>query len=137
MSLPRWLQFLRPLWLEFWLPLPLLGIIFWFGGNAVTSQVLSRPYSTVSKLQADTQQEVQLTVTVLVIKADIEKNEGLTSVEVKTADPELTRLKFEFPVTEVSQVEAMIAQKLGLSREDVKKLVRYQVKNGSIPIVQK
>ena len=129
MSLPRWLQFLRPLWLEFWLPLPLLGIIFWLGGNAVTSQVLSRPYSTVSKLQADTQQEVQLTVTVLVIKADIEKNEGLTSVEVKTADPELTRLKFEFPVTEVSQVEAMIAQKLGLSREDVKKLVRYQVKN--------
>ena len=129
MSLPRWLQFLRPLWLEFWLPLPLLGIIFWFGGNAVTSQVLSRPYSTVSKLQADTQQEVQLTVTVLVIKAEIEKNEGLTSVEVKTADPELTRLKFEFPVTEVSQVEAMIAQKLGLSREDVNKLVRYQVKN--------
>jgi hypothetical protein len=129
MSLPRWLQSLRPLWLEFWLPLPLLGIIFWFGGNVVTSQVLSRPYSTVNKLQADTQQEVQLTVTVLVIKAEIEKNEGLTSVEVKTADPELTRLKFEFPVTEVSQVEAMIAQKLGLSREDVKKLVRYQVKN--------
>lgn len=129
MSLPRWLQFLRPLWLEFWLPLPLLGIIFWFGGNAVTSQVLSRPYSTVSKLQADTQQEVQLSLTVLVIKAEIEKNEGLTSVEVKTADPELTRLKFEFPVTEVSQVEAMIAQKLGLSREDVNKLVRYQVKN--------
>ena len=129
MSLPRWLQFLRPLWLEFWLPLPLLGIIFWLGGNAVTSQVLSRPYSTVSKLQADTQQEVQLSLTVLVIKAEIEKNEGLTSVEVKTADPELTRLKFEFPVTEVSQVEAMIAQKLGLSREDVNKLVRYQVKN--------
>jgi hypothetical protein len=129
MSLPRWLQFLRPLWLEFWLPLPLLGIIFWFGGNAVTSQVLSRPYSTVSKLQADTQQEVQLSLTVLVIKAEIEKNEGLTSVEVKTADPELTRLKFEFPVTEVSQVEEAIAQKLGLSREDVNKLVRYQVKN--------
>ena len=129
MSLPRWLPSLRPLWLEFWLPLPLLGIIFWFGGNAVTSQVLSRPYSTVSKLQADTQQEVQLSLTVLVIKAEIEKNEGLTSVEVKTADPELTRLRFEFPVTEVSQVEAMIAQKLGLSREDVNKLVRYQVKN--------
>jgi hypothetical protein len=129
MSLPRWLQALHPLWLEFWLPLPLLGIIFWLGGNAVTSQVLSRPYSTVSKLQADTQQEVQLSLTVLVIKAEIEKNEGLTSVEVKTADPELTRLKFEFPVTEVSQVEEAIAQKLGLSREDAKKLVRYQVKN--------
>lgn len=126
---PRWLQALRPLWLEFWLPLPLLGILFWLGGNFVTNQVLSRPYSTLSKLQADTHQEVQLSVNVLIIKAQIDKNQGLTSVEVKTADPELTRLKFEFPVTEVSQVEAMIAQKLGLSREDVKKLVRYQVKN--------
>jgi HD-GYP domain-containing protein (c-di-GMP phosphodiesterase class II) len=129
MSLPRWLQALRPLWLEFWLPLPLLGIIFWLGGNVVTSQVLSRPYSTVSKLQADAQQEVQLSVTVLVIKAEIEKNEGLTQVEVKTADPELKTLEFQFPVTEVTQVEARIAQKLGLSREDTKKLVRYQVKN--------
>jgi hypothetical protein len=87
MSLPRWLQALRPLLLEFWLPLPLLGIIFWLGGNFVTSQVLSRPYSTVSKLQADTQQEVQLSVTVLVIKAEIERSEGVTQVEVKTADP--------------------------------------------------
>jgi cell division protein FtsX len=129
MSLPRWLQALRPLLLEFWLPLPLLGIIFWLGGNFVTSEVLSRPYSTVSKLQADTQQEVQLSVTVLVIKAEIERSEGVTQVEVKTADPQLKKLEFEFPVTQVSQLETAIAQKLGLSREDVKKLVRYQVKN--------
>ena len=129
MSLPRWLQALRPLLLEFWLPLPLLGIIFWLGGNFVTSQVLSRPYSTVSKLQADTQQEVQLSVTVLVIKAEIKRSEGVTQVEVKTADPQLKKLEFEFPVTQASQLETAIAQKLGLSREDVKKLVRYQVKN--------
>jgi len=129
MSLPGWLQALRPLLLEFWLPLPLLGIIFWLGGNFVTNQVLSRPYSTVSKLQADTQQEVQLSVTVLVIKAEIERSEGVTQVEVKTADPQLKKLEFEFPVTQVSQLETAIAQKLGLSREDVKKLVRYQVKN--------
>ncbi|HEY9820574.1 MAG TPA: hypothetical protein V6D35_07315, partial [Candidatus Sericytochromatia bacterium] len=101
----------------------------WLGGNFVTSQVLSRPYSTVSKLQADTQQEVQLSVTVLVIKAEIERSEGVTQVEVKTADPQLKKLEFEFPVTQVSQLETAIAQKLGLSREDVKKLVRYQVKN--------
>ena len=129
MSSPRWLQALRPLLLEFWLPLPLLGIIFWLGGNSVTSQVLSRSYNTVSKLQADTQQEVQLSVTVLVIKAEIDRSEGLTKVEVKTADPALKKLEFEFPVTQVSQVETAIAQKLGLSREDVNKLVRYQVKN--------
>jgi cell division protein FtsX len=129
MSSPRWWQALRPLWLEFWLPLPLLGIIFWLGGNFVTNQVLSRPYSTVTKLQADTQQQVQLSVTVLVIKAQIERSEGLTKVEVKTADPELKKLEFEFPVTQVNQVEAMVAQKLRLPREDVRKLVRYQIKN--------
>src|SRR4028118_1361871 len=126
MSSPRWWQALRPLWLEFWLPLPLLGIIFWLGGNFVTNQVLSRPYSTVTKLQADTQQQVQLSVTVLVIKAQIERSEGLTKVEVKTADPELKKLEFEFPVIQVNQVEAMVAQKLRLPREDVRKLVRYQ-----------
>ncbi|HEY9739915.1 MAG TPA: hypothetical protein V6C90_05445 [Coleofasciculaceae cyanobacterium] len=129
MSSPRWWQALRPLWLEFWLPLPLLGIIFWLGGNFVTNQVLSRPYSTVTKLQADTQQQVQLSVTVLVIKAQIERSEGLTKVEVKTADPELKKLEFEFPVIQVNQVEAMVAQKLRLPREDVRKLVRYQIKN--------
>jgi hypothetical protein len=129
MSSPRWWQALRPLWLEFWLPLPLLGIIFWLGGNFVTNQVLSRPYSTVTKLQADTQQQVQLPVTVLVIKAQIERSEGLTKVEVKTADPELKKLEFEFPVIQVNQVEAMVAQKLRLPREDVRKLVRYQIKN--------
>lgn len=129
MSLPRWLQTLRPLLIEFWLPLPLLGIIFWLGGNVITSQVLSRPYSTVTKLKADTQEEVKLSVTVIVIKAQIQRSEGLTHVEVKTADPELKTLKFEFPSTEVSEVEAIIAQKLGLSREGVRKLVRYQIKN--------
>lgn len=126
---PRWLQALRPLWLEFWLPLPLLGILFWLGGNFVTSKVLSRPYSTLSKLQADTQQEVQLSINVLTIKAQIERSQGITQVDVKTADPELKTLKFEFLVTEVSQVEEAIAQKLGWSREEVKKLARYKVKN--------
>lgn len=127
MSSPRWLQSLRPLWLEFWLPLPLLGIVFWCGGNFVTRQVLSRPYSTVNKLQVDTQQQVQLSVTVLVIEAQMKRREGITRVAVKTTDPQLNKLEFEFPVTEVSQVEATIARKLGLSREDVRKLARYQV----------
>lgn len=128
MSSPRWLQKLHSLGLEFWLPLPLLGIAFWVGGGILTDKVLSRPYGTVDKLQADTQLEVQLSVTVLVIKAQIKKNEGFTRVQVKTTDSALKKLEFEFPVTDLSGVEAMIAQELKLSREDVRKLVRYQVK---------
>jgi hypothetical protein len=129
MSLPPWLKTGRSLWLEFWLPLPLLGILFWLGGNMVTNQVLSRPYTTVNKLQADTQQEVKLSVTVLLIKAEIDKNKGVTRVIVKTTDPELKTLEFEFLLAEATQVEALIAQKLGLSPTDVRKLVRYQLKS--------
>ncbi|MBD1908382.1 hypothetical protein NDI37_04045 [Funiculus sociatus GB2-A5] len=128
MSSPRWLQKLHSLGLEFWLSLPLLGIAFWVGGGILTDKVLSRPYRTVDKLQADTQLEVQLSVTVLVIKAEIKKSEGFTRVQVKTTDSALKKLEFEFPVTDLSGVEAMIAQELKLSREDVRKLVRYQVK---------
>lgn len=128
MSLPPWRRILDSLWLEFWLPLPLLGVVFWLGGSLIKDQVLSRPYTTVSTLQADTERDVQLSLTVLLIKAKIKKSEGLTQVEVRTVDSTLKKLEFEFPVTEFEQVESSIAQKLGLSREDVRKLVRYQVK---------
>ncbi len=72
---------------------------------------------------------MQLSVTVLVITAEIDKSEGVTKVELKTAESTLKTLEFEFPVTEFNQVETNIAQELGLSRAEVRKLVRYQVKN--------
>lgn len=129
MSLPRWCKALNVLWLEFWLPLPLLGVSFWLAGSLLTEQVLSRPYSIVNTLQANAQRKVQLSVTVLVITAEIDKSEGVTKVELKTAESTLKTLEFEFPVTEFNQVETNIAQELGLSRTEVRKLVRYQVKN--------
>lgn len=128
MSLPRWRQVLHSLWLEFWLPLPLLGVLFWLGGSLIKEQVLSRPYTTVNTLQADTERQVQLPITVLLIKAEINKSEGLTQVQINTADSTLKNLEFEFPVTQFEQVEAKIAMKLGLSREDVRKLIRYRIK---------
>jgi hypothetical protein len=129
MSLPHWRQILNSLWLEFWLPLPLLGVFFWLGGSLMKDQVLSRPYTTVNTLQADIEREVQLSIIVLLIKAEIKKSQGLTKVQVKTTDSTLRKLEFEFPVTEFQQVETSIAMKLGLSQDDVRKLVRYQVKD--------
>lgn len=126
---PRWLQALYSLGLEFWLPLPLLGFAFWFGGGLVTDQVLSRTYGTAAQLSAATQLEVHLSVNVVIIKAEIDKKQGFTKVEVKTTDSVLKKLEYQFQVTEFSMVEAMIAQELGLSRENVRKLVRYQVKD--------
>jgi hypothetical protein len=193
------LRSLRTQFLLFILPFFLLGITFWFGGEVATKQLLSRPYGTLDKLEADTQlsvnlklnlavhvtdiekdtdltqveveiansvlkrivfqipntpsnsQEVmlmqqlgvmskggpskknkaimiELPITVQVIQAKINKNLGVSHVKVMTAGDLLSQLEFEFPVTEVNMIEAMIAQELGLSRRDISQLVRYQIK---------
>ena len=125
----RWLHLLHSLGLEFWLPLPFLGGLFWFGGNRMADQVLSRPYTTVNQLQADTQLEVKLSLTVVLIKAVINKTEGLTIVAVKTTDSTLKKLEYEFGVTEVGEIESAIANELGMSIEQTRKLVRYQIQD--------
>lgn len=120
----RWL---KGLGLEFWLPLPLLAMVFWFGCSFLAAQELSRPHATENTLQSDTQLEAQVSVNVLLINATINQTEGKTQVEVRTADPILKRLELELPTTNVSQVEATIAQKLGLPQQEVRQLVRYEM----------
>lgn len=125
----RWLRALSVLGLEFWLALPLLGFAFWFATSVLTDHVLSRPYGTTTQLEADTQLEVHLSVTVVVIQAEVNREQGFTKVEVMTKDSVLKKLDFIFPVTDFDEIEATIAQELGLSRENVRRLVRYQVRN--------
>jgi len=124
---PQWLQGLYSLGLEFWLPLPLLGLVFWVGGGLVTQQMLSRSYNPKAYLQADMQLQRQRSRTVVLIKVEIRKERGFSKVKVKTANSALKELEFEFPVTELSQIEAAIGQELGLSTDHVRKLVRYQI----------
>ncbi len=112
-----------------WLVLPILGLIFWYGSDVASDRILSRPYGTVAQLEADNQLEVKLAVTIVVIKAEIDKELGFTTVEVKNTNPLLTSLEFQFPVTEFTQLESAISQELGLSLEEVRKLVRYRVRN--------
>ncbi|HYX15631.1 MAG TPA: hypothetical protein VE944_14935 [Nostoc sp.] len=122
----RWLQGLG---LEFWLPLPLVAIVFWFGCSFLAAGQLSQSYSTEKKLQSDTQLEARLSVNVLLINATVNRTQKITQVEVETADPILKRLELELPTIEFSQIEVTIAQELGLPREDVRKLVRYEIMN--------
>lgn len=128
MSSFRWLRALYALGLEFWLTLPLLGFTFWFAASLLTDRVLSRPYGTATQLEADTHLEVHFSVTVVVIQAEIDQRQGFTKVEVQTTDSVLKKLDFVFPVTDFQKVETIIAQELGLSPEDVRRLVRYQVR---------
>ncbi len=129
MSSSRWLRKASSLNLDFWLLLPLLGFAFWIGGELISDRVLSRPYGVVAQLEAEQSTKIELSFTVQVIQVVIDKNRGLTQVEVKTNDSELKQLKFEFPITEFEQVETKIGKELGLSRQNVKKLARYRIKN--------
>ncbi|MBE9180425.1 hypothetical protein IQ268_17835 [Oculatella sp. LEGE 06141] len=120
---------LKQLGLEFWLPLPCLAIAFWVGGSILTSHVLSRPYDTENKLQADTNLEIRFAVGVSFIQAIVNRAEGISQVEIRTTDSVLKRLEFEFPVTDVSQLEVLIAEELDLSLNEVRRLVRYEIIN--------
>lgn len=113
--------------MEFWLPLPILGLFLWLSGSLVTAQVLSRPYSSMDMLQADTQLELKLAATVLLITVDIDSTRGMTKVAVKTTDSSLKRLEYEFADTETVQIEQAIAQELGMPIERVRRLARYRI----------
>jgi hypothetical protein len=125
---PRWFAKISSLSIDFWLCIPLLAIAFWIGGELISNQVLSRPFDVVVELEANKRTQINLTVTVQLIQVLIDKNRGLTQVEVKTSDSELKRLEFVFPIAHFEQVEALIAKELGLSQADVRSLTRYQVK---------
>lgn len=83
----------------------------------------------IKTLQTNTKMQVRSTVQVLGILAEIQKKPGSTKVEVNTANSILKSLEFEFPVTELSEIKAIMIQELGLSRENARMLVSYRIKN--------
>ncbi len=123
----RSFQILRALGLQFWLPLPLLGLAFWVGSGFLTDRLLSRSFTTDKYLRADIQQAYKPPKIVLSIKAEINNYQGFSTVTVNTANSALKELKFKFPFTNLNLVETAISQELGLPREDVRKLTRYQI----------
>ncbi|QLE48326.1 hypothetical protein FD724_09485 [Nostoc sp. C057] len=86
-------------------------------------------YPQQQELKLNKQIQVKIPVILKVIKAEIEKKQGLSFIEVRTANNTLRKLDFVLPVTEINMVEAMTAKLLNLSPEEVRKLIRYQVQN--------
>lgn len=131
MTLPSWRSLWQalPLGLEFWLPLPLVGLTFWLGGGLMIDRILSRPYLTTNKLPANTGLAVQLAANDAVIQAQINRERQVTRVEVRSLNPDLQDIVFELDTTELDQVETQIAQKLGLTPTVVKKQIRYQLRS--------
>ena len=120
----RWLQASGA---EFWLPLPLVAIAFWFGSSFLTAQELQQPQTAENKLQADTQLEATVSINIFLINAVINRNQGITQVEVATAEPVLKRLELELAMIDTNQIEEAIAQELGLSRQEIRQLARYEI----------
>lgn len=129
MTARRTMAVLHSVGIEFWLPLPFLGILFWYGGNLMAQQVMSCSYATVNQIQADTQLEMKLSVPVVLIQAEVDKSLGVTSVAVRTSDSTLSKLEFKYPETEIKNIETIIAQELGMSIASVRKLTRYKIIN--------
>ncbi|GAB1540333.1 hypothetical protein NUACC21_30020 [Scytonema sp. NUACC21] len=131
MDRPRWLQFLINLGLEFWLPIPLVGLFFWVSTSLLTHQVLSYTYDTTAQIHANSKHQIQFSASVAVmsIEAVIQRKEKLTEVKVYTANSVLKQMEFEFPVTEFAEVDAASAQALGLPVTAIKQLIRYRIEN--------
>ncbi|MBW4542417.1 MAG: hypothetical protein KME43_25275 [Myxacorys chilensis ATA2-1-KO14] len=120
----RWLQLSGA---EFWLPLPLVAIAFWFTSSFLTAQELQQSRPTETKVQADTQLEATVSVNISLINAVINQNQKNTQVKVETAEPILKRLELELPMTDPNQIEETISKQLQLSRQEIRQLVRYEI----------
>lgn len=117
---------LHKLGLEFWLPLPLVGLSFWVGGQWVTEQALSQPRPLDQPLTITSQQQATLVLDILAIEAEIRMNRGYTKVDVTTSSPVLRKLEYEFAELDPNEVTLNLAQQLGLTTQQVERLTRYR-----------
>ena len=125
---PQWLKFLKSLGIEFWLPLPLLGLSFWFVGGWLTEKTLKSSYSNDAiQLQAN---QPDYGYGVASIKVEIYPNRGISLVKINKLSRTYTQSQMILTTTDVSSVETAIALRLGLSREQIKKMMRYRLKKG-------
>ncbi len=125
---PQWLKFLKSLGIEFWLPLPLLGLSFWFVGGWLTENTLSRSHNNgVVNLQAT---QPNYNYGIISIKVEIYPKKGFSLVTVNKAINQrittYTKSDIILNTTDIPSVEEEISKQLGISREKVRKMMRYR-----------
>ena len=123
----KWWQFLRSLGLEFWLPLPLLGLAFWFASGLLTEHSFNQNDRSVESVNIAAN-KAKTTANILYIKVAVERDRNISTVKVKQATQVYQQQEFELATTEAEAVEKAVSQKLGLSRSQVRQLLRYQIK---------
>lgn len=111
------------------LPIPVLAVVFWFGGQALTQHLLSHAYAPAQGLKADAQTQIQVQTAVLAIEIEVKPHVNFTKVTVKTTNSAIKTLELEFLSTDVTEVKALIAQELKLAPQTVSQLARYQIES--------
>ncbi|MBD2204821.1 hypothetical protein H6G33_13400 [Calothrix sp. FACHB-1219] len=88
--------------------------------------------SQVKKIAVNQRLNMEFRLNLIAIKAAVIQEQGFSYVDVITANNSVTKLHFVLPTADVKSLEVKIAQLLNLSREDVRKLISYQVKTQSL-----
>ncbi len=124
--MPRypWFKVFRSLGLEFWLLLPVLGLLAWSGSGLVMDWVISSFSGFDKSLSVESQ---GARVKVLSMQATIFPRQDISRVRVKTTHSKLKVLEYEFLTTQPAQIETQISQEMGLPLEKVKAAIKYQV----------
>jgi hypothetical protein len=120
----QWLRFLGSLGVEFWLPLPLVGLGFWLIIQFVTAQSLSLSSYSDRQLEVN-QNQPSPAGEILSIKVIVDRPSNSSQVTVKQTTSVIQKQEFTIPTTELKLLEKAIAKKLNLSVEGVKELIYY------------
>ncbi|MDJ0572817.1 MAG: hypothetical protein QNJ53_27770 [Pleurocapsa sp. MO_192.B19] len=113
--------------LEFWLPLPLLGLAFWFFSSIVTEHSLNQGDRSIESFNI-TPEQSEAANNILLIKVTLDRDRNISQVKVKQITQVYQQQEFELATTELERVETAISQKLNLPPEKVRQLLRYQIK---------
>lgn len=124
MRQPPWFRVLRSLGLEFWLLLPILGLVSWASSGLIMNWRLSRADQIEKPLVLDTGK--QSIVAVSSIEAVIDQKQGIARVKIRSIRSTLRALEFAFPTTNASEIEIAISRELGLPLEKVRTIIRYR-----------
>lgn len=115
--------------LEFWLPLPIISGLFWVTTGWATQAILNSKPNITNPVQVDTLPEIDISfkAKLIAIEVKIFKKRGFSIVDVYVSDSRLQELVFDFPTTNIAELETEISRTLSIPPEQVQALTQYQI----------
>ncbi|MEM7726141.1 MAG: hypothetical protein AAF208_07170 [Cyanobacteria bacterium P01_A01_bin.45] len=124
------LQFLKYLGIDFWLPLPVLGLLFWLAANLATQHIFKHSANVFIQPQ-----EIRTVANytnpdrqIFSIKVKVFRELGFCRVYIKKTTEKIERSQFQLPTTDLSRVKFTISQKLNLPLEQLDERTIYLYK---------